>query len=214
MNRAPPLLFLCLLLVAGSSAWVVPHRRSSPSPARVLALAPRGLLHSSPSLLTRAAEEDDSSSSSSEDDRRAAYVAGKGLEGSGPLVVVNKFLPAGFRYAIYGLFGIVGGAGVAIATSQGKMDDAVLNGGGLVVALGLAALDISSQNSQIEVTKAVMKNENLASGMWKEEETEGTAAGGAAKGGGGDSNSADSDAEPKRIQTAADLFGDATDDGA
>ena len=58
-----------------------------------------------------------------EEEKRAAFVAGKGLEGSGPIVVVNKLAPIGFRYALYGLFSIVGVAGVAIAITQGNPQD-------------------------------------------------------------------------------------------
>ena len=96
----------------------------------------------------------------------------KSLEGSGPLVVVNKFLPAGFRYALYGLFGIVGGAGVGIAASQGKMDDVALNGVGLVLAVGFAFLDVSASKGQVEEAKAVMRNENLALGTYAEDDSQ------------------------------------------
>ena len=134
-----------------------------------------------------------------EEEKRAAFVAGKGLEGSGPIVVVNKLAPIGFRYALYGLFSIVGVAGVAIAVTQGNPQDALLNGAGLFVAVGLAFLDISSQGAQIEATKEVMKNENLASGIYAEEEV--------AANDGGDGKYPSSEQEP-RIQTAADLFRD------
>lgn len=59
--------------------------------------------------------------------------------------VVNKIVPSGFRYALYAIFGVSCGAGVAIAGSQGKSSDLVVNGVGLVAVLGAAVLDAKSQ---------------------------------------------------------------------
>ena len=59
----------------------------------------------------------------------AEYIADKGLEGSGPIKVVNSIAPPGFRIALYVLFGIVGVAGFGIAVQQGSFGDAAVNGG-------------------------------------------------------------------------------------
>lgn len=192
------------MMAAAAAWWIVPLIFGSSSAWAPRQLSVRGAIPArkffaprTPLIVVRAGEPSDDA----QDELRAAYVAGKGLEGSGPLVVVNKFLPAGFRYALYGLFGIVGGAGVGIAASQGKMDDVALNGVGLVLAVGFAFLDVSASKGQVEEAKAVMRNENLALGTYAEDDSQESKSGAD-----GDDGASTSDSG-SRIQTAADLFG-------
>jgi|AntAceMinimDraft_5_1070358.scaffolds.fasta_scaffold30275_1 hypothetical protein len=63
--------------------------------------------------------------------------------------VVNKIVPSGFRYALYAIFGVACGAGVAIAGSQGKPNDLAVNGVGLLAVLGAAVLDAKNQVTSI-----------------------------------------------------------------
>jgi len=135
-------------------------------------------------------------------DKVASYIADKGLEGSGPMSVVSKFLPPPFRIALYALFSIVGLAGVVIAATQGNAGDIGINAIGLVLTATLAFFDLRNKDDQVGAARAAMDNENLAKDMYADKE-----------------NSAMIEAPPApliddslsngggRIQTAADLFG-------
>ena len=105
----------CLILLA-----VLPVANSLLVPARRLMSAPRAIIkRQAPCLRAK----DDGNK-----DKIAAYVADKGLEGSGPMSVVNKIAPSGFRFGLYALFGIIGAAGVAISATQGDFLDSGVNG--------------------------------------------------------------------------------------
>lgn len=103
-----------------------------------------------------------------EDDRVVAYIADKGLEGDGPLGVVNKIVPPGFRIALYVLFGIVGGAGVVVDVLLEKPADGLIDAVGLAVAVALFIFDRSLTQGQVEATKSAMAEDRLGKGVWKD----------------------------------------------
>jgi len=137
-------------------------------------------------------------------DKIAAYVADKGLEGSGPMSVVNKIAPSGFRFSLYALFGVIGAAGVGIAVSQGNLGDAGINGIVLIFAAGAAFFDAQNQGDQVEATKAAMDNESLAKDLYSDENTAQVVAAGAVD----DIGTSRDAGAGSRIMTAADLLGD------
>ena len=140
--------------------------------------------------------------------QQASYVAEKGLEGTGPMSVVNKIVPSGFRIALYALFGIAGAAGVGIAVTQNHPNDAVINGGGLMLVAGLAFFDVKSQSDQVDATMTSMSNDQLAKDLYSDDNVAiiDNVSGGATlqEPGGLASDGGDG----SRIKTAAELFGE------
>eukprot|EP00613_Pedinella_sp_CCMP2098_P000929 CAMPEP_0171626202 /NCGR_PEP_ID=MMETSP0990-20121206/19875_1 /TAXON_ID=483369 /ORGANISM="non described non described, Strain CCMP2098" /LENGTH=140 /DNA_ID=CAMNT_0012193499 /DNA_START=205 /DNA_END=627 /DNA_ORIENTATION=- len=138
----------------------------------------------------------------------AEYVADKGLEGSGPAKVINGIAPPGFRFALYALFGVIATAGVTIAVTEGKTTDALVNGGGLVLMLGLAFLDSKSQEGQVSSARMVMDNPELGKDVYNDENVAKIDNVGVNT---GEYSVMGADDGSPKIQTAADLFGSLDD---
>lgn len=98
--------------------------------------------------------------------RKAEFVTQTGLEGDGPLGMVNSIIPSSFRLALYVIISFGAVASTTIDAMQSRFQDVAIDSASLVALCTVAFIDYKLQVGQVEKAKANMRDDQLGKEVW------------------------------------------------